>query len=193
MCGICGIFHRDPDRPVARESLRRMVAAIRHRGPDDAGTFLRGDPPAAGNAPPNIGLGMSRLSIIDVMGGRQPMSNEDGTVWVVLNGEIYNFWELREGLRDRHVFHSRADTEVIPHLYEEHGEAFVEKLRGMFAIALWDERGERLILARDRLGQKPLLYHDDGDRIAFASEFQSLHQAPDVPRAICPQALDQYL
>jgi len=183
-----------------------MVAAIRHRGPDDAGTYLRGDLPAyvpqdtAGEASrgtaegPSVGLGIARLSIIDVLGGHQPVANEDGTVWVVFNGEIYNFRELRGQLIERgHIFRSRTDTEAIVHLYEEHGERVVEHLRGMFAFALWDERQQRLLLARDPLGKKPLVYRDDGSRLVFASELQSLLEAPDIPRAVCPEALDDYL
>jgi len=198
MCGICGILHRDRGRPVSRDVLRRMIARIRHRGPDDAGTYVRGDsPPYPGAEPPtdrNVGLGIARLSIIDVAGGHQPMANEDGTVWVVLNGEIYNFWELRNELAARgHIFRTRADTEVLPHLYEEHGASLVDRVRGMFAFALWDEREQRLLLARDRLGQKPLVYHDDGSRLVFASELQALLEAPDIPRAVSPEALDLYL
>jgi len=175
-----------------------MVAALRHRGPDDAGTYVRGDsPPHASAETPsfrNVGLGAARLSVIDVLGGHQPMANEDGTVWVALNGEIYNFRELRAQLIDRgHFFRTRADTEVIPHLYEEHGERLVDHLRGMFAFALWDERKEQLLLARDRLGQKPLCYYDEGSRLVFASELQALLEAPDIPRAVCPEALDLYL
>lgn len=210
MCGICGIYERDPANTVTRDALRRMLARLRHRGPDDAGTFLRGDRPAphppvpeSGSPPPilnpqsairNVGLAMTRLSIIDVLGGRQPMPNEDGSVWVVLNGEIYNFRELRRELSSRgHAFRTHADTEVIVHLYEELGERCVERLHGMFAFALWDERRERLVLARDRMGKKPLAYHDDGARIAFASELQALREAPGIPRAVSPQALDLYL
>jgi len=213
MCGICGIFQRDPAASVSRDTLRAMVARLRHRGPDDAGTFLRGDAPASQIPEPqapaaqsirnpqaairsgrNVGIGMARLSIIDVMGGRQPMCNEDGSVWVVFNGEIYNFRELRSDLRERgHIFRSHADTEVIVHLYEELGERVVERLHGMFAFALWDERREQLVLARDRLGKKPLVYHDDGSRLVFASELQALLQAPNVPRSLCAQALDLYL
>ncbi|MFP4056918.1 MAG: asparagine synthase (glutamine-hydrolyzing) [Candidatus Brocadiia bacterium] len=198
MCGICGIYHRDGSHEVSRGALRQMIARLRHRGPDDAGTFLRSDSaPGSESAPPatdNVGLGMARLSIIDVLGGHQPMANEDGSVWVVFNGEIYNFRQLRDELVGRgHAFRTRADTEVIVHLYEEHGERAVERLRGMFAFALWDERRERLVLARDRLGQKPLVYHDRGSRLVFASELQALLAAPDVPRELCPQALDQYL
>jgi asparagine synthase (glutamine-hydrolysing) len=199
MCGICGILHREREREVSREVLRRMIGAQRHRGPDDAGTFLRGDRPpgdeeAPAAGPRNVGMGMARLSIIDVQGGHQPMPNEDGSVWVVLNGEVYNFRELRSELVERgHYFRTRADTEVLVHLYEEMGERLVERLRGMFAFALWDERQETLLLARDRLGQKPLVYHDDGERLVFASEFQALLAAPDVPRRLCAEALDDYL
>ena len=142
----------------------------------------------------NVGLGMARLSIIDVLGGHQPMPNEDGSVWVVFNGEIYNFRELKRELLDRgHAFRSHADTEVIVHLYEELGERVVERLHGMFAFALWDERREQLLLARDRLGKKPLVYCDDGQRLAFASELQALLEAPGIPRALSPEALDLYL
>ncbi|MBL7223962.1 MAG: asparagine synthase (glutamine-hydrolyzing) [Candidatus Brocadiae bacterium] len=198
MCGICGIVHRDPAQAVSRDRLTRMIDALRHRGPDDAGTYVRGDQPdhapGDGSSPRNAGLGMARLSIIDVLGGHQPMPNEDGSVWAVCNGEIYNFRELRDGLIARgHYFRTRSDTEVIPHLYEEHGEGCLGRLRGMFALALWDDRGGRLLLARDRLGQKPLVYHDDGSRILFASELQALVDAPDVSRELDPEALDLYL
>jgi len=207
MCGICGILHRT-ETPVSRDTLRAMIARLRHRGPDDAGTFIRGDLPADQAAGPkpqapvrnpqsavgNLGLGMTRLSIIDVMGGHQPMANEDGSVWVVLNGEIYNFRELKNELLERgHLFRSHADTEVIVHLYEEMGERVVERLHGMFAFAVWDERRVQLLLARDRLGKKPLVYSDDGSRLAFASELQALLEAPGVPRAVSPEALDLYL
>jgi len=209
MCGICGIYHRDPAAGVSRETLRAMIARMRHRGPDDAGTFLRGDPAtppsedrlpisnqqSAISNPPNAGLGMARLSIIDVLGGHQPMPNEDGSVWLVFNGEIYNFRALREELLAKgHRFRTRTDSEAIVHLYEELGERAVERLRGMFAFAIWDERADgRLFIARDRLGKKPLVYHDDGSRLAFASELQALLAAPGVPRALSPQALDLYL
>jgi len=206
MCGICGILFRDPRQAVSRDVLRQMVAAIRHRGPDDAGTYLRGDLPAyvpegtvgqadrGTGAGANVGLGIARLSIIDVLGGHQPVANEDGTVWIVFNGEIYNFRELRGQLIERgHVFRTRTDTEAIVHLYEEQGERVVEHLRGMFAFALWDERRQRLLLARDHLGKKPLVYYDNGSRLVFASELQSLLEAPGIPRAVCPEALDDYL
>ena len=198
MCGICGIFARDPAAIVPRELLRRMVARLRHRGPDDAGTFVRGDPapdaPAQPAGPRNAGLGMARLSIIDVMGGHQPLPNEDGALWLVFNGEIYNFRGLREELFAKgHRFRTRTDGEAILHLYEELGERAVERLHGMFAFALWDEKNERLLLARDRMGKKPLVYHDDGSRVAFASELQALLEAPGIPRTVSPEALDLYL
>ena len=197
MCGICGVVFRDPRRAVAREQLERMVERLRHRGPDDSGTYVRGEQPDGSTreaSPRNAGLAMARLSIIDVAGGHQPMPNEDGSVWTVCNGELYNFRELRADLEARgHAFRTRCDAEVLPHLYEEHGERFVERLRGMFAIALWDDREGRLLLARDRLGQKPLVYCDDGERLVFASELQALVEAPGVPRAVSAEALDLYL
>jgi len=198
MCGICGILERDAAKVVSREVLRRMVARLRHRGPDDTGTFVRGQvaasPEASADKPQNLGLGMARLAVIDVHGGHQPMPNEDGSVWVVFNGEIYNFRELRRELIARgHRFRSQADTEVLVHLYEEEGEGLVGRLRGMFAFALWDEPRERLVLARDRLGQKPLVYHDDGQRLVFASELQALLEAPGIPRRLSPVGLDLYL
>src|SRR5213594_3471922 len=149
MCGIVGIVHRERDRPVAPETLRRMCAAIRHRGPDDEGLFVDG----------GVGLGMRRLSIIDLSGGRQPIANEDGSKVIVFNGEIYNYRELRADLaRRRHRFRTASDTEAIVHLYEEAGPAAVERLRGMFAFAVWDSEHRSLCLARDRFGIKPLYY-----------------------------------
>jgi asparagine synthase (glutamine-hydrolysing) len=147
MCGISGIFEFDQDREIERETVHLMNESLRHRGPDDEGIFVgRG-----------IGLGHRRLSIIDVAGGHQPISNEDGTVWVLLNGEIYNYSELRQDLLSRgHKFATKSDTEAIVHLYEEYGNDCFARLRGMFAIAIWDSNSRRLILARDRIGKKPL-------------------------------------
>src|ERR1043165_2648239 len=131
MCGINGMFYFDPARRAAEEAVRSMRASLHHRGPDDHGIYLDG----------NVGLGFNRLSIIDLSGGHQPMCNEDGTVWIVFNGEIYNFKELREELLSRgHRFQTRSDTETIVHLWEEYGERSVEQLRGMFAYAIWDSR-----------------------------------------------------
>jgi asparagine synthase (glutamine-hydrolysing) len=174
MCGICGIYQYRPGEPVRPEVLRGMLRSIRHRGPDGEGVHLE----------PALGLGARRLSIIDVAGGSQPIYNEDGTVVVVFNGEIYNYRELRHYLQFRgHHFNTATDTEVIVHLYEEIGDECVQKLRGMFAFALWDARQRRLLVARDRLGIKPLYYADRG-RLIFASEIKCLFHDPHVePRA----------
>src|SRR3989441_4434253 len=179
MCGIAGIVSLD-GRPVVAEDVHSMCNAMVHRGPDDHGVFLRHD----------VGLGMRRLSIIDLQTGRQPVSNEDGTVWVVFNGEIYNFRDLRRKLEQRgHAFSTATDTEVIVHLYEEYGQHCVEKLRGMFAFALWDDRLKLLLLARDRLGIKPLYYAEVGGRLLFASELKAILQAPEVQRSLNWRAL----
>ncbi|HWO30692.1 MAG TPA: hypothetical protein VNO32_18005, partial [Candidatus Acidoferrum sp.] len=149
MCGIAGMFKTAVDAAVDAPSIHQMCQTIIHRGPDDEGIYVKG----------GVGLGMRRLSIIDLAGGQQPIHNEDKTVWVVFNGEIYNFRELRAGLeRGGHRFYTNTDTEVIVHLYEDLGSDCVHKLRGMFAIALYDERRKCLLLARDRLGKKPLHY-----------------------------------
>ncbi|MGA3201664.1 MAG: asparagine synthase (glutamine-hydrolyzing), partial [Bryobacteraceae bacterium] len=174
MCGIAGIVSLE-GKPVLEQELREMCAAIAHRGPDDDGFYCDGE----------VGLGMRRLSIIDLHSGRQPVRNEDGSVWVVFNGEIYNFQELRQQLESRgHVFITRTDTEVIVHLYEEYGRRCVEHLRGMFAFALWDGRRKLLLLARDRIGIKPLYFAEAGGRILFASELKSILQLPDVEREL---------
>ncbi len=182
MCGIAGIVGSACADRVTR--MRAMRDLIRHRGPDSAGEHV--DECAA--------LGIRRLRIIDLVTGEQPMSNEDGRVWTVFNGEIYNFQELRDELVARgHVLRTRSDTEVIPHLYEDHGPAFVNRLVGMFAIAVWDQEQRTLLLARDRLGQKPLLYHVANGEIAFASEHAALLAAlPETPRTD-PRAIRLYL
>lgn len=186
MCGIAGVVWQDPTRPAERGVIAPMVAALAHRGPDGEGIELLG--PAA--------LGHRRLSIIDLSpDGRQPMSNEDGTVWVVLNGEIYNFAELRRELQGRgHVFRSKTDTEVLVHLYEEQGPELVQRLRGMFAFAIWDTRAQRLLLVRDRAGQKPLHYRVDEDALRFASEPGALLADPSAPAPrFSAEALHYYL
>ncbi len=191
MCGIVGIVDWS-GRPVEEGQLERMCAAIRHRGPDEHGIVRLPSQPTSGRA--SAGLGSQRLSIIDVQGGRQPISNEDRSIWTVLNGEIYNFQELRRELEGLgHRFTTRSDTEVIVHLYEVYGEEFVRRLDGMFALALWDEPQQRLLLARDRFGKKPLLYTLAGCRLAFASEFQALLCDPTIPRELDEEALDYYL
>ena len=167
MCGIAGIFNYRDSIPVDHFQLKRMADSMIHRGPDDEGFFIGGP----------IGLAHRRLSIIDLAGGHQPMSNEDDSIWVVFNGEIYNYLALREFLVSKgHVFKTRSDTEVIVHAYEEFGVEFVEKLRGMFAFALWDAPRKRLILVRDRLGIKPVYYLANSEQIAFASEIKGILQ-----------------
>lgn len=160
-----------------------MTDTLVHRGPDDEGFYHAGP----------VGLGHRRLSIIDLDGGHQPLANEDDTVWVVFNGEIYNFGELHTQLvKKGHTFKTRSDTEVIVHLYEDEGENCFQRLRGMFAIAIWDARNRKLLLARDRVGKKPLFYFHDGSRIAFASEMKAILEVPGVPREIDPEAVSDY-
>ena len=185
MCGIAGLV--DWERGVGQEDravIARMTRALVHRGPDDEGFHF--DPHAA--------LGFRRLSIIDVAGGHQPLSNEDGSVWIVFNGEIYNYRELRDWLRQRgHTFRTQSDTETIVHLYEEVGTGCAERLRGMFAFAIWDSRRRELFLARDRVGKKPLYYASDGSRFWFASEMKSILQDPSVGHGVDARAIDAYL
>ncbi|QWV95944.1 asparagine synthase (glutamine-hydrolyzing) [Geomonas nitrogeniifigens] len=182
MCGICGIYQYD-GRLFDEAVLARMSEHLRHRGPDGGGFWSAG----------KIGLGHRRLSIIDSEGGAQPIGNETGEIQICVNGEIYNHRELRRGLEQKgHVFKTRSDSEVIVHLYEEKGTRFLEELNGMFAIALWDARKDLLLLARDRLGIKPLVYHVGGGRLVFASELRSLLAHPEVPRELDPQALHLY-
>ena len=184
MCGICGAAWTDDGRPLGEDDLGQMVARLAHRGPDDAGT--RRDDHSA--------LGFRRLSIVDLAGAHQPLSNEDGTVWTVFNGEIYNFPALRRRLEARgHALRSAGDTEVLVHLYEDEGENLFSHLRGMFALAIWDSARRTLLLGRDRLGQKPLVYTFDETNIIFASELKSLLAVPAVARRIDPSALDRYL
>jgi asparagine synthase (glutamine-hydrolysing) len=185
MCGICGVLYHDRSRPVTQALVQQMNRVLRHRGPDEEGSWIK----------QNVGLGHCRLSIIDLSPlGRQPMSNEDGTVWITFNGEIYNYPELRAELVQKgHKFRSQTDTEVIVHLWEEEGERCVERLRGMFALALWDENQQVLFLARDRMGKKPLFYADLPDRFLFGSEIKALLQDPDFPREVDLEAIHHYL
>jgi asparagine synthase (glutamine-hydrolysing) len=183
MCGIYGILRLD-GAPVAPDALAPMARLTVHRGPDDEGAHLDG--PCA--------LGMRRLSIIDLAGGHQPLSNAEGTLWLVANGEIYNFRALRRDLEARgHRFRTGSDCETILHLYAEHGDDFVRHLNGMFAFALWDARRRRLLVGRDRLGIKPLYVHGDGKRLAFASEAKALLALPGVRAELDPDALDAYM
>lgn len=179
MCGIAGFAGGG-----TREVLEAMTGTLVHRGPDEAGFHLDGE----------VGLGIRRLSIVDVEGGHQPLSSEDGQVVVVFNGEIYNHAELREGLLQRgHRLATASDGEVLVHLYEEEGESLLDRLNGMFGLALWDARRRRLLLARDRIGIKPLYYWTDGRQLAFGSELRALLRHPGVPRDLDLDALDQYL
>lgn len=183
MCGICGKIYLDPQRQIEPELIRQMTAAMTHRGPDAAGYHIAGA----------VGLGHRRLSIIDLAAGDQPMYNEDRSLVVIFNGEIYNFQDLRQQLSAHgHIFKTQSDTEVLLHGYEQWGERCVEKLRGMFAFAIWDERRRELFLARDRMGKKPLYYYADRDGIYFGSELKSLLADPRVPREIDLAALDAY-
>ncbi|MDX1435870.1 MAG: asparagine synthase (glutamine-hydrolyzing) [Anaerolineales bacterium] len=181
MCGICGQFNPEGVQP---ELILGMMGALRHRGPDDEGLYVRG----------SIGIGSRRLSIIDLPGGNQPISNEDGTVWIVLNGEIYNYRQLRAELEARgHRFRTNSDTEVIVHLYEEAGEQCVDQLSGMFAFAIWDENEKKLLLARDRIGQKPLYYAQAGASFLFGSEQKAILAATGQPAVMDLEALHEYL
>jgi len=192
MCGICGILGYGKGSRFGRDLLGRMCGVMTHRGPDDEGFFDAEF--AAASGPGRIGLGHRRLSIIDIGGGHQPLTNEDGSLQLVFNGEIYNFEDLRAQLRNQgHTFQTRTDSEVILHHYEERGVDCLEDFRGMFAFALWDARRNRLFLARDRLGQKPLSYFWDGERFIFGSEVKAILEAPSVPRQVDPRALDLYL
>jgi asparagine synthase (glutamine-hydrolysing) len=183
MCGIAGFIDTECAYANAEERIRVMCNLIRHRGPDEQGVWI-------GNG---AALGMRRLSIIDVAGGHQPIFNEDKSILVVFNGEIYNYQSLKQTLQERgHSFQTQSDTEVIVHAYEEFGDDCPRQLRGMFAFALWDKKRQRLLLARDRFGKKPLNYYWDGQRLIFGSEIKSL-LAAGIPRAINPIALDEYL
>ena len=185
MCGIVGIYQA-PGRTgrYTLDDVRRMADAMVHRGPDDDGFYEHG---------PLI-FGMRRLSIIDLGGGRQPIANEDSTVFVINNGEIYNYQRLREELIARgHTFRSMSDTEVIVHAYEEYGDDFVNHLEGMFGLAIYDTRRQRLLIARDRMGIKPVYYREDASGLAFASEIKSILALPGSSASVDGDALIDYL
>jgi asparagine synthase (glutamine-hydrolysing) len=195
MCGICGAIWLPEGKPVPHDVLQRMTDVLAHRGPDDEGLYESCCQLEIGRSGEMcVALGHRRLAIIDRQGGHQPLANEDGQVQVVFNGEIYNYLELRHRLEGAgHHFRTNCDTEVLVHLYEDEGTDFLRHLNGMFALALWDQRRRRLILARDRLGQKPLCYREEAGRLLFASELKSLLEVPEVPRQLDPSALDAYL
>jgi asparagine synthase (glutamine-hydrolysing) len=184
MCGICGKLIFDTAAAVSPALIKSMADTISHRGPDDDGYFTSGP----------VGLGFRRLSIIDLSGGHQPLSNEDGSIHIVFNGEIYNYQELRQFLLDRgHIFKTKSDTETIVHLYEELGEACVEQLRGMFAFAIWDDRSKSLFLARDRVGIKPLYYSQTPNSITFASEIKAILADPEMKAEVRTSMIDRFL
>ncbi len=209
MCGITGAAWTRDAAPLELAVLEQMTTAIAHRGPDDAGYYHSMAAPAGAgrelNLPavpaertsaggPGAALGSRRLAIIDLAGGHQPLSNEDGTIWIAFNGEIYNYRELQSTLEGQgHRFRTSSDTETVVHLYEEHGPQCVAHLRGMFALAIWDDRRKQLFLARDRLGKKPLVYRLERDRLLFASELKALLTIPGIPRELNPIALNDYL
>ena len=184
MCGISGIYKFNKDASVNEALLKKMCAALEHRGPDDEGYYVHR----------NVGFGHRRLSIIDIEGGHQPMANEDDSIWIVQNGEIYNYLELKRDLvADGHVFKTHSDTEVILHLYEKYGTECVHKLNGMFAFAIWDGRKKELFIARDRLGIKPLYYYMDKEGIVFASEIKAILQNKRVKAALNQRGLNDYI
>src|SRR4051794_13126059 len=186
MCGICGVVQvgGEPREVIEPDVLDRMTDAMTHRGPNDRGTYVE----------PGIALGVRRLSIVDVAGGHQPFSTEDRSVWAVQNGELYNHDDVRHDLERRgHRFTSRCDTEILPHLYEEVGPEFPERLRGKFGIAVWDGRRRRAVVARDRLGVKPMYYAQVGDLVVFASELKSVLASGLVDFDLDYDAIDAYM
>lgn len=198
MCGIAGACWTNAGEPLSDAILKKMTDALVHRGPDDEGAYSSSQTvSAAGSASSNAGgavLGFRRLSIIDLAGGHQPLSNEDGTVWIAFNGEVYNYRELKPELEKLgHRFRTASDTECIVHAYEQWGRDCVQHLRGMFAFAIWDNRERRLFLARDRMGQKPLVFRLAAGRLVFASELKGLLQIPNAPRDVDPQAVADYV
>ena len=197
MCGITGAVWSRPEKALGADELAHMIAVLEHRGPDDSGTWWsRAAVETNRNAAQGTfaALGHRRLSIIDLSSGHQPLSNEDGSVWTVFNGEIYNYRELRSELQSRgHQFRTDTDTEVIVHLYEDFGADCVLHLRGMFAFAVWEQRNETLLLARDRMGQKPLYFRVEDGRLTFGSGLKSLLQVNNAPREIEPTAIDEFL
>src|SRR5579859_1923319 len=187
MCGICGVVtFGGASEPVEQPALLQMTSTLRHRGPDDDGFYVSPDR--------HVGLGFRRLSIVDLATGAQPMSNEDDSIWLVYNGEIYNHADYHPGLEARgHRFRSRCDAEVILHLYEEYGPDCIHYLRGMFAFALWDSRRRRLLLARDRIGVKPLYFAALPDALLFGSEIKALLAHPALSPRLSEDALSLYL
>jgi asparagine synthase (glutamine-hydrolysing) len=194
MCGICGKLNFN-NQPVQDFQLKGMCRSFSYRGPDDYGFYISRPSGNGDKHQPRMGFGHQRLSIIDLTdAGRQPMSNEDGRLWITYNGEIYNYRELADELKKKgHQFKSDTDTEVILHLYEEEGENAVKRLNGMFAFAIWDENINRLWVCRDRIGIKPLVYHWDGEHFNFASEIKAILTDPNISKELDYEALQLYL
>jgi asparagine synthase (glutamine-hydrolysing) len=183
MCGITGKINFDRERTIDVNELKRMTDSIHHRGPDDEGFYIN----------QNVGLGFRRLSIIDLHGGHQPLSNEDESLWIVFNGEIYNYKDLREDLIKRgHIFRTESDTETIIHLYEQYGFECLKYLRGMFAFSIWDNNKKQLFCARDRFGVKPFYYYVDENKLVFGSEIKSILRGGKIERSLSYDALDSY-
>jgi asparagine synthase (glutamine-hydrolysing) len=183
MCGITGKIYLNKERNIAPNELKQMTDTICHRGPDDEGFYIN----------ENIGLGFRRLSIIDLNTGHQPLTNKDGSKWIVFNGEIYNFLEQREVLKQKgYSFKSKTDTEVILKLYEEYGVNCLQYLRGMFAFAIWDNDKQQLFCARDRFGIKPFYYYTDKDKFVFGSEIKAILKSGDIDKTLSYDALDSY-
>lgn len=194
MCGITGAVWSQPNLAICQQRLAEMTESIRHRGPDDVGSHIESIQRDVAGDTPGIALGFRRLSIIDLEGAHQPLSNEDGRIWMVFNGEIYNFRDLRRRLEGAgHQFRTDGDGETIIHLYEDLGVECFQHLNGMFAIAIWDSKHRRLILCRDRMGQKPLYYAAQPGRLAFGSELKCLAGLQDLRREVDPQAIDEFL
>lgn len=190
MCGICGILNVGSGDEIKEDTIRRMCSVMEYRGPDDEGIYSGWEE----NGKKNVGLGIRRLAIIDLETGHQPIHNEDKTIQIVCNGEIYNFQELRKELESQgHYFYTNSDVETIVHLYETHGIDCLKFLRGMFAFAIWDNRKKSLFLARDRIGQKPLCYTEYRGQLIFASEIKSILQIPGIPREVNLEAIHHYL
>lgn len=184
MCGICGIYYKNDLRRVKSEEISNMTSTIFHRGPDEDGFYMNG----------HVAMGMRRLSIIDLEGGKQPICNEDGNLWVVFNGEIYNYPELKKQIKQKgHRLKTKSDTEIILHCYEEYGDDFIKYLRGMFAFSLYDEVDRKLILGRDRIGIKPLYVYEDDEKIIFGSEIKAILKRGNLDTTLDFQALDMFL
>lgn len=191
MCGITGSLWTNEAQSISREQLDKMTASLLHRGPDDCGEYFSSHSPSVSK--PAVALGFRRLSIIDLQTGHQPIANEDESIWLIFNGEIYNYLELKAELEaDGHRFRTTSDSEVIVHLYEKYGTEMFQYLNGMFGLVLWDSHQGKLVLGRDRLGQKPLYYATQGERLLFASELKSLLASGEIKREINPRALDHY-